>query len=551
MSPSKKIELILKPPLNGTYYSGDDTISGQVKITLSKSLSMKKVCVNLKAFTETVTKVDSEYAMLQNGVLIQGPNSRSYHTLISIENRVFPPNNVWDALDGTSKPFKVNPGEYNYDFKFDKLGGVRPDCIKRHGKDTFTFIKKQDARLPPSFNNLTTEMNKIDNLDLYFYSFGKILYIVQVEIELGKPKSWFKPFDKIMREQTLIEYIPNIDDLKYEKHGILVDRGIIFNNTSTPGLQTPSLSQQLRERNITSILPADSKTMDSPTPNPSYNMSPVQSSKVLNSSNLNSSNSTNSGSVNNVGAALTSFIKVHQSTFKVGLPGNKNQNIMWLEVRTRNDGFENMYRNDTIFRKGSNKYDRIYVIFKTSSMEHIKSLSISPKRIQLNLLETTTFLSEGIANENLSSLRLIGLDITEYKEQLFNIDELKSSSTNDGSGDYKVECQLKLKDHPSLKRLLFNEENYRHRGNLLYSFKTCAITRTFDLQLLVDWDINGTVRQTEVIIDDVQIYCQIRRRRNNNSHENKADYLPRYVEPPNYGDIVEHITVNENIKDFK
>ena len=556
MAPSKKIELGLVPPINKEYYSGDDEISGNVKITFGKSVSVKKICVNLKAFSETITRTDSEYQTMQNGMLIQGPECRTFHNLIDLEHRVFPPDNVWDALEGSSKPFKLNPGEYNYTFKFEKLAGKRPRCVKTHGGDFASFTKRSQTRLPPSFNTMASQMNKVEDLDLYFYTFGKILYIVQVNVELGKAKSWFNPFDKVMREQTLIEYIPTIKDLKYEKHITAFGKDVIFNNSTAPGFQTSSLGEQLRDRNVRTQMAVD-RQQNTPITTPTISrtnsstfVSPIHSPKVaaMTPAVL---NDTQESLV--MGSPLpTEFITVHQSSYKIGLPRSEKDHKMWLEVRTRNNGLEDLYRRDTIFRKGSNKLDRIYLVFETKDVDYIKSLPITPVKVQLNLLETASYLSEGVINENLSSLRLIGLDVADTASTLLDLHELKPYPSHpypDSEGNYKVECQLKLKDHPSLRRLIFNEENYRHRGNLLYSFKSCAISRVFNLQLLVFWDLQGRANQTEVIIDDVQVYCQPRRRRAASSRSNaEPDYLPRYVEPPTYGDIADPITSNGDIK---
>ncbi|SMN22681.1 similar to Saccharomyces cerevisiae YLR392C ART10 Protein of unknown function that contains 2 PY motifs and is ubiquinated by Rsp5p [Maudiozyma saulgeensis] len=544
MAPSRKIELTLSKPLNSVFYTGEDNISGDVKITFNKSISVKKISVHLKAFSETITKVDSDYAVMQNGLLIQGPDTRTYHNMLDMEERVFPPDNVWNALEGSSKPFKVNPGEYSYKFKFDKLAGVKPNCLKYHGKETVMFTKRQHTKLPPSFNNLTNEMNKIDNLDLYFYSLGKILYLVQVVIELGKAKSWFKPFDKMMREQQLIEYIPNKNDMDYEKHENVFNSKVVYNNSSAPGVRTSSLGQQLRDRSKQSTMSIDprSTSMNFPIER-STPVTPIDSPKVNDNGMSPVSGNTSTHVVS------PGVVTVNQSTFKVRLPhSGDNRHLMWVEVRTKNNGFDHLYRKDPFFRKGSNKFDRVYLVFRTNDIEELKKIKIKPAKIQLNLLETTTFLSEGIANENLSSLRLISVDSSESTENLVDMSELKPypSHTNpDSEGFYKMECQVKLRDHPSLKRLLFNEENYRHRGNMLYSFKSCAISRLFDLQLMINWDVHGEQSLTEVIIDDVQLYCWTRRRRTTNLETIEPDYLPRYVEPPTYGDTVDRITVND------
>lgn len=540
MSPSYTVDLKIKPPINGLYYSSNDKLSGTVHFQLNKSTSIKKILVNVKGFTETMTQADAEYMIVQNGLMTPVQDNKSYHTLLNLEKRVFPPDNVWNALEGSPKPFKVNPGEYNYEFEFDKLGNTRPACLKNHFKDTITFLKRRDIRLPPSFNLQWQELNQIGNLDLHFYSFGKIIYIVQVLIEFGKPKSWFKPFDKVFRKSEPFEFIPDTKYITYPEEELAVDQMTNRmkqdrhgHDQGVPFIQTSKnqLSLFVDERGMVTR-PGSASGFANSTQSSTASLNQMMTDLELP---LTDASGTNAGGPR---------YKTYKSSYKIGLPDNES--TMWLECRNKDNGFKEVFRLDPLFKKSSNKFDQLFLVFK-GNVSKIQRLEIVPTRMQLNLIETTTYLSHGIANENFSSLRLAELNITNPAE-LFNINELSVISQNNDntqSMEYgKAECELRLKDHPSLKRLLFNEEDYKHRGNRLYSFKTCTIKRVFEFQLLIDWDINGVSRQTDVIISNVQIFNQVKP-----ENPNAEDFLPRYVEPPVYNELDYHIT--ESVKESR
>lgn len=579
------IQLTLVPPENGEYYSGDEHISGSLKLKLKKSVPIKEITVHLKGITETQTKVNTDYMMSQNGMLIPVQDNRSYHRLLDMEKRMFPPDNVWDAMEGSSKPFKVNPGEYNYDFKFDKLKGKRPKCLKNHTKNMICFMKRKDIKLPPSFNLKWKELNKIDNLDLFFYSFGKVLYILEVQIELGKPRSWFKPFDKMMRETRLIEYIPNVKDITYA--GIEEDRldssnnnrNILEDNTAMineiNNLIDPLIATNRNGKNSSSLfsengLPRTPSSRHATTFSSSTGeASPVpidnHSGDNTNTSNFDSRSFNSMNDFPQI-ANLQRY-KLYHSNYKLILPHKRTdinpttENSMWVEVRSKNDGFKQVFRGDTLFKKNCNKFDRVYLTCK-GKLSDIRQMSIKPVKIQLNLIENATYLSKGIANENISSLKLLEFpldDDDDISSSIFNIQELKPrgndiSNIDEDTYTGKSDCAIRFKDHPMLKRIIFNGEDYKHRGNRLYSFVTCSIRRLFYFDLIIDWNIEGTIKQTEIRVDPLQVYCQTRptstagsatnnssNNNNNNNNINNAnreqDFLPRYVEPPIYNEF--------------
>ncbi|QLG71599.1 hypothetical protein HG535_0B06440 [Zygotorulaspora mrakii] len=498
-----KISIALNPPYNNVYYSSNDTVSGNVSISLKKSVTIKQINVLLKGYTETVTKIDPISLTNPNNMMTPVQDNKSLHNLVSLTKRVFPPDNVWDAIEGSSKPFKVKPGVYEYKFQFPKMP-KKPKCLINHTKDLICFTKQEETNIPPSFNNHWKDLTKIDNLDLFYYSYGKVIYTVQVQIELGKSTSWYKPFHRIIREIEPIEFIPEPAELLYDDGEDESERET--NGQSTGGGDTSSrnlgLSNNSSEAYLNSI---ETESIQD------YNMSPQMLEQEI------------------AGPSLLSNerYKRYRSTYRMGLPDGVSS--MWVEVRSRN--MRETYRRDFLFKNGSGKFDRVFLVLK-GNIKQICKLNIAPLSIQFNLLETVTYLSQGIANENFSSLRLVEINSLSPKVRSIMMDFAKvrvvsSSSQNGVEG--KLECEIKLKDNPILKKLKFNEEDYLHRGNRLYSFKTCSIKRIFNFQLVINWEINGSLRQTENIIKPMQIFVQA----NDNV---QSDILPKYVNPPLYSE---------------
>lgn len=473
---SPKIGIELEPPLNGDFYSSNDIINGTVTIDFDKSLSVKEINVSLRGYMETMTRMDADFMFQQQGILGPGQDNRSYHKLLDLPVRVFPPDNVWDAIDGSSKPFKMKTGSYVYKFEFPKMPS-KPACLKNHTKNLLTFNGRRPT-MPPTFNNEWKKMNQFDNLDLYFYSFGKIIYIVQVDIELGKPKSWYKPLSRHLKEDKVIDYIPE---------------PVYQNNKSNTNSRMVSANNSLNN-SFTNVMDAD---------------------QLIETENFNST------------PVYFDDTEIFPSTYKIGLPDNES--TMWLEIRSKE--LRSIHRMDMLFREGSGKFDRIFVVFQ-GNMDNIKRLQIVPVRAQLNLLERTTYLSQGVGNENFSSLKLMDVNLgrifsnIDAGRQIIDFDELSLNTLTN-----KFELELKLKNDVGLRRLIFNEENYRHRGNRLYSIRSCAIERVFNFQLLIDWNINGMLKTTGVLIEPVEVFIHAKPQEAN-------AVLPRYVEPPNYAEVV-------------
>ncbi|CCD27119.1 Art10p NDAI_0J02270 [Naumovozyma dairenensis CBS 421] len=569
-----KISIVLAPPLNGQFYSSNDEINGTITLNIAKSLPVKKITVIMRGYIETMTKFDQEYMMTPSF-----QEHRSFHMLVDNEVRVFPPDNVWDALEGSSKPFKIKPGEYSYHFIFPKMPR-KPRCLKNHRPSDTVFVKSNKNFMPPTFNMDWKEFNKIDNLDLYYYSMGKILYNVQVQIELGKAPNWFRPFDKFLREYHPFEFIP---DPIVSSPSSLLSPPVTSSSTTSSSSNLPTLNStsggyanEKRKQEVSSpsqrTVPSSidvtlSGTEDGMRTN-------VDNDLILSMLGLSLTNQTHDGRKH-----------VYKSTYKIGLPdGDSN---LWVEVRSNE--IQQVYRNDPLFKSGCNKFDSIFLMIKTRDDNAVNVINflkndknpgkrggIKPLKFQLNLLEVVTYLSQGVGNENFSSLRLMEFDFTNNsntENTIFDINEMSfvskekiSKSSNSASYYYTFECELKLKDIPSLQRLYFNEEDYKHRGNRLYSFKTCTIKREFSFQLLIDWEIisNGgississssdskTGRQSEVIISPMQIFCQTRNnnrgsRINSGSNNGngmsivdniygEVEALPRYVPPPGYSE---------------
>ncbi|AQZ18267.1 ART10 (YLR392C) [Zygosaccharomyces parabailii] len=485
-----QIKISLNPPNNDEYYTSNDTISGSISIDIGKPASIKQINVIFKGFIETVTKIDPVTMRNQAALMAPMQDTKTIHTVVNIRQRVFPPENVLSAIEGDLKPFKVKEGVHKYAFKLPKIPR-KPSCLSNHSRGLTTFLDRDHVRLPPSFNNEWKDMLKFDNLDLFFYSFGKVLYMVQVKIELGKPKSWYRPFEKILSESQVVEFIPQARDLTFK-----------IDDKPSRGTQVSSSTNDVLAGAGKNVVPLtsnhngriDRRTMG-----------------------------TNSPRVDVI--SQMPDVRVYRSTYRIELPDERT--VMWLEARSST--LRRTYRKEPLFAANSGKFDAVYLVMM-GNKELIEKLRVVPTKIQLNLLENVTYLSQGVANQNVSSLRLAknkvdpDLRMTLLKHSRGRFVQFSSSDPN----ECRWECELKLKDHPQLKKLRFNEEDYRHRGNRLYSFKSCSIRRLFSFQLVVDWDIVGVRRQSEIIVDPMQIFV--------NTNEN-LESLPRYIPPPSYSEI--------------
>lgn len=448
-----KLSLELNPPYNGQYYTEQDTISGTVTLQLKKSTAIRDIKVTLKGISETLTKMEGDqYAYPQQNFMIPVPDNKSVHILVENHQQLFPPENVSKVIDGNNKGtgFKIKPGSYQYSFQF-KIPQV-PKCLENHPDYLFAFTKDMsEVTMPPSFNNKFPVID-FSNLESYYYSLGKIRYYVKVELFLGKPKFWYTPFNNLVDEYTLFEYIPSGENV------------IALPNNR-------DISQEELDMNPR---PLEGTTLG--------------------------------------------IAKTYQSTNKLECRGVTS----WIEVRSK--GLDKLHRMDYLFKPRCNKLNRIYLVATS-----LPDFPIRMTRVQLNLLEFVTYLAQGRSNINHSSLKLIELPLDKF------LDCSKFYETPNGN----FECRIDLKDVRQLTRLRFNEEDYRHRGNRLYSFTSCNIKRDFELQLHLEFEILGAAFQSEVITGVVNVH----------SEEQKTwELLPKYVEdnePPSYGSSAVHLTTAE------
>ncbi|CCH58593.1 hypothetical protein TBLA_0A08030 [Henningerozyma blattae CBS 6284] len=549
-----KIKLTLNPPTNNEYYTSDDVIAGMVSLSLNKSSSIKCIKVQLKAFMETTTKMDAgSAAVVQNGVLIPLPDSNEYHMTVDSQSRVFPPDNVWNALEGNPKPFKLKPGQYEYNFNLNKWPST-PKCFPNHSSDSLTFfgskrgIKitsnenlnlnrlKRNVHLPPSFNLNYKDLLKIDNLDLYYYSMGKILYLIEVKVELGKPSNWFKPFDRFVTHIEKIEFIPTYKNLIMDYDYQDLENEKSFLNSNLSSIKIVDLPGLLNEQMLSNEELSNKKIVKQDLYYP-YNSL-------------------------NLPIVFPSVTHLTISKFNVHLQAiGKN--------------LRKNFRNDYFFRKGSNKFDNVSLLLEpmdngiTNLPTNIRDF-IKLTKLQINLLENASYLSKNISNENHSSLRLIEIDPKTFPD--FNLNGLVdwnsveiidtfSKINNKPIKIFKID--IKFWDHPILKKIRFNEENYKHRGNRLYSFRTCTIKRSYQLQMLTDWKCateshSSLIKNLEIRIPNAQVFVQsksnIRKNSTNNEVSGKINKepLPPYVNPPEYAQFssIASISSNNDVQEF-
>lgn len=407
---SATIELILSPPYNEQFYTFRDIISGTVIITLEKPLSVQKVDVIFMGTSETVVR-PGDYG--ENGTLtnIQTPPGevRSDHVLVNSKQQLFPPENVANAIQGSTKPFKLERGKYEYTFSFQIP--KKPKCISTHPKKLFTFLSdKEFITLPPSFNNSVDRRN-ISNLDTYFYTLGQIEYRVYAKLFTGKGKdSWFNPFKNKKIVSKAIEFIPSL-----MPNG---EREELLPETAPP-------------------------------------------------------------------------LKTFSSKFNILLNDSLEARA---EVRART--LNSVFRLDYLFKTHCGKFDEVYLVFSDRPPPNIDLRLV---RVQLNLLEMVTYLATGRTNANINSLRLA--------QQYMDLPIILSHCRRKPDGSYEYPIHLDRVENLNL--LQFNQEDYRHKGNRLYSFTTCNIKRKYKFQLFLDWNLNGKkMLQTEILTNYVNVFCE-------------------------------------------
>lgn len=408
---STTVRVVLDPPSNGEFYTLEDVIGGSVVLGLEKSVNIREVMVKLVGQSEAVVR-PGDHLENEKPQSLQVPlsDNRSLHEVVKLESSVFPPENVKAAMKGSRKPFKVKKGEYKFPFEFHFPS--RPQCIQRHQRKLFTYLKGHtNPKLPPSFNNLLSSKDVL-NLNAYFYSLGRIEYFVEATVFTGGDEMWFKPFRSYPALKRTFEFIPS-------------------------NVAQEHLEDALRE-------------------NPN---TPPQ---------------------------------VFRSKFDVTFEGSEQQ--MWVEVRSKH--LRSVYRLDYLFRPSGKKFNQVFLCMLNPLPE---SADLRVARVELNLIEVVTYLAGNRSNANLSSLRLAGVD-TDYKVDLTKCQQTESGFT---------ECHVELSDIYPLDMIRFNEEDYKHNGNRLYSFDSCNIRRRFKFQLFLHWTLNGVDHfQTEVLTNFTNIFCE-------------------------------------------
>ncbi|AGO12412.1 AaceriAER059Cp [[Ashbya] aceris (nom. inval.)] len=179
----------------------------------------------------------------------------------------------------------------------------------------------------------------------------------------------------------------------------------------------------------------------------------------------------------------------------------------------RSNALAYVHRLDYLFRENGGKFNNIFMVFNGDPSRHTVKLT----RLVLTLYEKLSFTANGHTNKNISRLKLMDTPLDD-ELQLSNLHTLEDGSR---------EASLDLGNHPVLSRLRFNEEDYIHRGNKLFSFTTCNIKREYYFQLDLHWKVDATAVKSEIIVDPVTVYAE--------SAPPPFEGLPPYTEkPPKY-----------------
>ncbi|SCU82132.1 LADA_0C03202g1_1 [Lachancea dasiensis] len=406
------LTLRLEPPHNGEFYTLEDTVSGELLLELDKSIEVREIVVNLVGNSEATVRPGEHY---KNGTRtsLQMPlnDERSFHKLVDSEISVFPPENVRSAIKGSSRAaFKLEQGSYNFGFTF--TFPEVPQCSATHAKNLLTYTKSlSHVSLPPSFNHELSNQEIFD-LDVFFYSLGKVEYFVESTLYSGNDESWFKTSRNYCSPKTTIELMPS--NLAQEE---LQD--ILQNEGSAP-------------------------------------------------------------------------LEVFDSKFDVMFDNYDMK--LWAEVRSKQ--LRSVYRLDYLFLPGCDKFDQVYILMSSPLP---KTADLRVVGVDLNLVEFTTYLAGGRSNANYNTLRL-----ARSKSEL-KVDLSRSITETDGT----TECQIELGTLSPLDQVRFNEEDYKYRGNRLYSLTSCNIRRVFKFQLILHMLLDDKNHfQFEILTDLVNVFCE-------------------------------------------
>ncbi|AET38760.1 Art10p Ecym_3267 [Eremothecium cymbalariae DBVPG len=429
MAPTVSIRL--HPSCNGEYYTEREIISGSIVLELKELTYIERLTVSLRGITQTTTIIETDrYHAQQSKQKLRWPyeKDRSTHVVFNESIILFPSKKVSDVLGEEEGGFGVTQGRYCYNFSFQLAGNHK--CLSQHQAKYESFLEGEKAvingsHLPPSFNDSNIGKNP-ESVDLFFYSLGRVRYVLKTDLTLGEPQKYSLAPGSLIADTQLIKFMPTQC------------------NSCTDPCQ--------------------------------YMVNPSR--------------------------AVLSYCSP-----EVLLPGDAGN--VTLQVNSK--GLDQLHRMDYLFKQNTDKFDRLQLLFNKPSY----GLDIKLVYLQLDLIEHVDYLANNIKNNNISQLTVM-IEKMDYNLSLEKLHQTKNDMW---------ELPIELGWNANLNRLRFNEENYTHRGNKLFSFTSCNIERRFWLKLKLSWKIQGMPINTEVIIDPVTVFADV-------AQSLIIQPPPEYEEPP-------------------
>ncbi|KAM3163882.1 Arrestin-related trafficking adapter 10 [Lachancea thermotolerans] len=147
-----------------------------------------------------------------------------------------------------------------------------------------------------------------------------------------------------------------------------------------------------------------------------------------------------------------------------------------LEVRAKR--LQEVHRLDHLFKSGSRRLDRVYLVFETPPPP---KFALSITRCRLQLVEVVNYLSAGHINAVTGLIPILDVPLDRQ------LDPSRIRCLENGTAEWPLD----LSKNPELASYRFNEENLIFQGNKLFSFVCCNIRRAFKFHLTLTLSANG------------------------------------------------------------
>lgn len=104
------VQVVIHDPPSGRFFTGEDAVRGEVKLSIASSLSLACIQVKLEGISSTQMMVPDSWSKKPKERVLHDSHKFLYETIV-----VFPPQNVRQVSSNTD--FTLGPGTYTYPFE--------------------------------------------------------------------------------------------------------------------------------------------------------------------------------------------------------------------------------------------------------------------------------------------------------------------------------------------------------------------------------------------------------------------------------------------------